>query len=83
LGTTITPSALQGLHEFIHGRPAVIAVRHVHRCLGRAADESITVRIGRPVVTRQWTEMDACLRGPGLAPLTAQVLAMVRSVRIG
>ena len=43
-------------------------------------NETISVAIARPLAYN-WTQVDACLRGPRLAPLERQVRALLGSTR--
>ena len=44
------------------------------------ADETISVAIARPLESN-WTQVDACLRGPNLSALEKQVHALLGTAR--
>jgi len=64
----------------VDGRVARLSVQRPGRCGGVGADETISVAIARPLAGN-WTQVDACLRGPKLAPLEQQVRALLASAR--
>ena len=65
----------------IGGRPAVETKTGAGSCATLGAAESITVMISRDVPDN-WYQMDACLRGPGLTQLQAEIATMLSTVRI-
>ena len=65
----------------IGGRPAVETKTGAGSCATLRAAESITVMIPRDVPDN-WYQVDACLRGPGLAQQQAEIAAMLSTVRI-
>jgi hypothetical protein len=64
----------------VDGRVARLSVQRPGRCGGVGADETISVAIARPLAGN-WTQVDACLRGPRLASLEQQVRALLASAR--
>jgi hypothetical protein len=77
-GTTLAD--LPGRSTRIDGRPAKISTQRPGNCRGVGADEEISVAVARPVPSN-WTSIDACLRGPGLAEQERQVQALLGSTR--
>jgi hypothetical protein len=73
-------AAFPGEKLRVGGRAARLSVQRPGRCGGVGADETISVAIARPLA-RNWTQVDACLRGPKLAPLEQQVRALLASAR--
>jgi hypothetical protein len=65
----------------VAGRRAVETRTAGGWCAVLGATETITVVIPR-AVPGLWYQMDACLRGPGLPRLEAQIKSMLSSVRI-
>ena len=65
----------------IAGRKAVELRTSGGWCAPLRATETITVIIPR-AAPGNWYQMDACLRGPGLADQEAEISAMLGSVRI-
>jgi len=65
----------------VAGREAVETRASGGWCSTLGGTETITVMIPRAAVGN-WYQMDACLRGPGLAQQEAEISAMLRSVRI-
>jgi hypothetical protein len=65
----------------VAGREAVETRTSGGWCATLGGTEAITVMIPR-AVAGNWYQMDACLRGPGLAEQEAEISTMLRSVRI-
>jgi hypothetical protein len=65
----------------IGGRPAVETTTSSGWCATLGGTETIMVMVPRDV-TDNWYQMDACLRGPGLAQEEAQISSMLNTVRI-
>jgi hypothetical protein len=65
----------------VGGRPASETFAMASWCKDLGGTKTITVMIPRSLPDN-WYQMDACLRGPGLRDATAQVDAMLNSVRI-
>ena len=65
----------------VAGRRAVETRTAVGWCAVLGATETITIVIPRSA-PGHWYQMDACLRGPGLPRLEAQIKSMLSSVRI-
>jgi hypothetical protein len=65
----------------VAGRRAVQARTSGGWCATLRGTETITVLISRSAVGH-WYQMDACLRGPGLAQQEAQISSMLNSARI-
>lgn len=64
----------------VGGRAARIVVSRPGSCGSIGADETISVAVARPV-SGSWTQIDACVRGPRLAPLEQQFQTMLGSTR--
>jgi len=64
----------------VGGRIARLSVKRPGVCRSLGADETISVAIARPLPDN-WTQVDACLRGPQLAPLERQFRALLGSTR--
>lgn len=65
-----------GTTTSVGGRAARIAVQRPGICRSVGADETISVAISRPLESN-WTQVDACLRGPNLSALEKQVHALL------
>ncbi len=73
-------ASFPGASTRVDGRLARLVVRRPGSCGRIGADETISVAIARQV-PGSWTQIDACLRGPQLAPLEQQFHAMLGSAR--
>jgi hypothetical protein len=65
----------------VSGRKAVETRTSGGWCVTLGGTETITVMIPR-AAPGNWYEMDACLRGPGLAQQEAEISSMLKSVHI-
>jgi hypothetical protein len=65
----------------VAGRKAVETRTSGGWCVTLRGNQTITVMIPR-AAPGNWYQMDACLRGPGLAQQEAEISSMLRSVRI-
>jgi hypothetical protein len=65
----------------VAGRKALETRSNGGWCATLLGTETISVMIPR-TVPGNWYQMDACLRGPGLAQQEAEISSMLRSVRI-
>jgi len=65
-----------GTTTLVGGRAARIAIQRPGICRSVGADETISVAISRPLESN-WTQVDACLRGPNLSALEKQVHALL------
>lgn len=77
-GTSL--ASFTGRSMQIDGRPAKLSAGRPRTCGAIGADEEISVNIARPLAGN-WTSIDACLRGPGLAEKERQVRALLGSTR--
>jgi hypothetical protein len=69
-----------GKTTLIGGRAARVSVQRPGTCGQIGADETISIAVSRPLQSN-WTQIDACLRGPKLAPLERQVQALLGSTK--
>lgn len=65
----------------VGGRPASVTHAMASWCKGLGGTRTITVVIPRSLADN-WYQMDACLRGPGVAGAESQVTAMLNSLQI-
>ena len=65
----------------VAGRKAVETRTSGGWCVTLGGAETITVMIPR-TAPDNWYQMDACLRGPGLAQQEAEISSMLKSVHI-
>jgi hypothetical protein len=65
-----------GRTTLVGGRAARVSVTKPGTCRRLGADETISVSIARPL-QGNWTQVDACLRGPNLSTLERQVHALL------
>jgi hypothetical protein len=61
--------------------PSIEDLPAVDPCQSIGGERQLVVTIDDPVADQNWTEVRACLRGPNLAGLSAQIGAMLESVR--
>jgi hypothetical protein len=79
-GWTFDPTKGQPIN--VSGRAATIEdLPAVEPCQSIGGERQLVVTIDDPVADQNWTEVRACLRGPNLAGLSAQIGAMLESVR--
>lgn len=64
----------------VGGRAARLSVHRPGSCRRVGADETMSVAIARPLADN-WTQVDACLRGPKLKLLEQQLRAVLASTR--
>ena len=69
-----------GKTTLIGGRPARVSISRPGTCRDVGADETISVAIARPLQSN-WTQVDACLRGPDISTLEQQVHELLGSAR--
>jgi hypothetical protein len=79
-GWTFDPT--KGQRFDVSGRAATIEdLPAVESCKAIGGERQVVVTIDDPVADMNWTEVQACLRGPNLADLRAQVGAMLETIR--
>ena len=79
-GWTFDPTKGQPFN--VSGRTATLEdVAAADSCKGIGGEREVVVTIDDPVPDQNWTELRACLRGPNLADLSAQLGAMLGTVR--
>jgi hypothetical protein len=78
-GWTFDPGAGEAVH--VAGEPATLEVTQSGETGDMVCDRYMVVKIPDQPANSNWTEMDACLRGPDLAASQAQIEAMLRSVQ--
>ena len=69
-----------GKTMFVGGRAARVSISKPGTCRAVGADETISVAIVRPLESN-WTQVDACLRGPDLGSLEKQVHTLLGTAR--
>jgi hypothetical protein len=69
-----------GVEQQIAGRPSRLAIRRPGRCANLGADETILAFISR--ASGNWYQLQACLRGPGLASNERQVRQLLATTTV-
>jgi hypothetical protein len=73
-------ASARGTEVKIGGRKAKQEVSRPGKCAAIGADETIEVTIARPL-PNNWTDVTACLKGPGLAASERRIDALLGSTR--